>query len=480
MDDRPRDLPPNDYRDRAGVSLKPRRRWRRYVVVLLLLIVAGAGIWYWTKSSGRAPTRGRFLTNQAQPVGVATIKTGDMAVTYAGLGTVTPISTVTVQSQISGQIMQIAFTEGQHVKPNDFLIQIDPRPYQVALEQAEGTLAHDKALLADAKLDLARYALLLTQDSIASQQVDTQRALVKQYEGSVQADQGTVDTAKLNLVYCHITSPIAGRVGLQQINLGNYVTPNETNGLVVITQLQPITVVFTLAEDYIPEVQKRLHAGETLQVTVRDRANKTVLGIGRLQTIDNQIDTTTGTVKLKAIFDNPEEILFPNQFVNAELLLDTEHGAVLAPQAAIQNGAPGAYVYLLQPDDTVKVQKVVLGPGDATDIVVTSGLNPGDKVVVDGLDRLKDGAKVTVPTAAAPMGTAASPAQQSQHHHHRQQDGSGQGGAEGQGQWHGNHAQRATPQADSPGASQSGGEQPSNNQNPGNPPPATAPAQPQQ
>jgi multidrug efflux system membrane fusion protein len=441
MDDRPRDLPPVQYQDSAGRPARRRRGWLPWLILALLLIAVGAVIWYAVRPGTGGSARGRAAAaGQPQPVGVAAVHTGDMPVTYAGLGTVTPISTVMVQSQISGQIMQIAFKEGQQVKPGDFLIQIDPRPYQVALEQAEGTLAHDRALLADAKLDLARYQTLLSQDSIASQTVDTQRSLVHQYEGSVTTDQGLIDSAKLNLVYCHITSPIGGRVGLQQVNLGNYITPAETNGLVVVTQLQPITVVFTLAEDDIPSIQKRLHAGATLPVTVRDRANKNVLGTGTLETIDNQIDTTTGTVKLKAMFDNPDETLFPNQFVNAELLLDTIHDALLVPQAGIQNGAPGSFVYLLQPNGTVSIQKVVLGVGDSNNVVVTSGLKAGDQIVVDGADRLKDGAKVTVPAAhaAAATGSSASDqpaaadqpagADQQQHHHHRR-DAAGNGTA---------------------------------------------------
>jgi multidrug efflux system membrane fusion protein len=306
--------------------------------------------------------------------------------------------------------MQIAFKEGQIVKPGDALIQIDPRPYEVALEQAQGALARDQALLANARVDLTRYQTLFAQDSIAEQQLATQRALVVQDEGTVKTDQGQIDAAKLNLVYCHIISPVSGRVGLQQVTLGNYVTPAEPNGLVVVTQLQPITVVFTLPEDQIPPLQAQLHAGKTLSVTAYDRSRITQLATGTLQTVDNMIDPTTGTVKLKAVFANSDETLFPNQFVNVALLLDTLHNATLIPQAGIQRGAPGTYVYVIGADSTVSIRKVTLGPGDATNTVITKGLKPGDNVVVDGADKLKDGAKVllrkdTANAAAPPAAT---------------------------------------------------------------------------
>jgi multidrug efflux system membrane fusion protein len=352
------------------------------------------------------------------PVVTATATTGDMAIVLNGLGAVTPIATVTVQSQISGQIVQIPFKEGQTVKPGDALIQIDPRPYQVALEQAQGALVRDKALLANAKVDLARYETLFKQDSVAEQTLATQKSLVVQDEGNVTTDQGQIDAAKLNLVYCHIISPISGRVGLQQVNLGNYVTPAEPNGLVVVTQLKPITVVFTLPEDQIPALQAQIHAGKTLAVTAYDRSHTTQLATGTLQTIDNQIDPTTGTVKLKAIFPNDDEILFPNQFVNIGLLLNTLHNATLIPQAGVQRGAPGTYVYVVDTQQTVSVRKVALGAGDATNVVINQGLKPGEVVVVDGADKLKDGAKVLMRKQNAPASTAAAPAQ----HRHRKSD----------------------------------------------------------
>lgn len=362
------------------------------VASLLALVVLA---WLLTPKAARSPG-GRFAPAGPTPVAAAAAHQGDMPIVLNGLGTVTPLATVTVQSQINGQITKIAFTEGQTVKAGAPLIQIDPRPYQVALEQAQGALIRDQALLANAKIDLTRYQTLFSQDSIAEQQLATQKALVIQDEGTVEADQGLIDAAKLNLVYCHIVSPIDGRVGLQQVNLGNYVTPAEPNGLVVLTQIKPITVVFTLAEDQIPALQEQLHAGKTLPVTAYDRSHMTRLATGTLETIDNQIDTTTGTFKLKAIFANADERLFPNQFVNVDLLLDTLHDATLIPQSAVQRGAPGTYVYVINTDRTVAARKVTLGPGDATDVAIESGLTPGEMLVVDGADRLKDGAGVLV------------------------------------------------------------------------------------
>jgi multidrug efflux system membrane fusion protein len=379
-------------------------------VVLGLILLA----WLLTPKSGQ-PRGGRQSGTGPMPVVAATAQTGDMPIILNGLGTVTPIATVTVQSQISGQITQIAFKEGQLVKPGDFLLQIDPRPYQVALEQAEGALVRDQALLANARVDLTRYDTLNKEDSIAEQQLATQKALVIQDEGTVKTDQGQIDAAKLNLVYCHITSPVGGRVGLQQVNLGNYVTPDEPNGLVVVTQLTPITVVFTLAEDQIPDVVKQLHANQTLSVTAYDRSHTTQLATGTLLAIDSQIDTTTGTLKLKATFANQDESLFPNQFVNVDLLINTLHSATLVPQAAIQRGAPGTYVYVINADQTVDAQKVTLGPGDATNIVVTQGITVGQRVVIDGADKLKDGAKVSVRQAGSTPAASTPPAKSQGH-----------------------------------------------------------------
>ena len=308
------------------------------------------------------------------------------------------------------------------VKKGDFLAQIDPRPYQVALEQAEGQLAKDQALLKNAQLDLQRYNTLVAQNSIATQTRDTQVSLVSQDQAAVKTDQAQVDAQKLNLVYAHIVSPVTGRVGLRQVDAGNYVQTSDPNGIVVVTQLQPISVIFTLPEDNLPAVMKQVHAGAALPVTAYDRTGTTELGKGRLETVDNQIDTTTGTVKLRAIFDNEQEILFPNQFVNVQLLVNTMKGVDIVPTAAIQHGAPGAFVYVVKPDQTAAVQKVKLGPGDGQQIAVLDGLQPGEKVVVDGSDRLREGAKVTLAAAGNP-GDAAPAAQQIK----GQQQGEGQG-----------------------------------------------------
>jgi multidrug efflux system membrane fusion protein len=395
-------------------TLQPRHKLfvgRRLLVVIAVILAVILLAWLITPKSGQSQRGGRQTGTGPMPVVAAAAATGDMPILLGGLGTVTPIATVTVQSQISGQITKIGFKEGQRVNTGDFLIQIDPRPYQVALEQAEGALVRDQALLDNARVDLKRYETLNAQDSIAEQQVATQKALVLQDEGNVKTDQGQIDAAKLNLIYCHITSPVTGRAGLQQVNLGNYVTPDEPNGLVVVTQMMPITVVFTLAEDQLPPVRTQMQAGQALPVTAYDRSHTTQLATGSLAAIDSQIDTTTGTVKLKASFPNEDEKLFPNQFVNVDMLLDTLHGATLVPQAAIQRGAPGTYVYVVNADQSVNVRTVTLGPGDATNISISQGLKPGERVVIDGADKLKDGAKVSARQPSASPGT--NPAAQS-------------------------------------------------------------------
>ncbi len=432
----------NDENRYLAAPVDTPRGWRerlltRRVLVIIALIIALALLgWLLTPKASTRPA-GRFANNGPMPVVVAAARAGDMPITLIGLGTVTPLATVTVQSQIAGQIMHISFQEGQTVKAGDPLIEIDPRPYQVALEQAQGALLRDKALLANAHVDLDRYQTLFAQDSIAEQQLATQRSLVAQDEGAVKTDQGQIDAAKLNITYCHIVSPITGRVGLQQVNVGNYVTPSEPNGLVVVTQLQPITVVFTLPEDEIPGLLKQVHAGATLPVSAFDRSNTHQLASGTLQSIDSQIDTTTGTIRLKAVFPNSDESLFPQQFVNVVLLLDTLHGATLIPQAGVQRGAPGTYVYVVDSaTQTVSVRKVTLGAGDATNVVITEGLKPGETVVVDGADKLKDGAKVllrqaapsTAPTGSTPAAEQQRPGQARKGGHRKQQQQSGQGG----------------------------------------------------
>jgi multidrug efflux system membrane fusion protein len=380
----------------------PRRRsWLRRLVWLLLLAIIIAGIVWWVTQRRPTGSTGRFINTGPTPVGTATVVKGDMPIVDNALGTVTPLATVTVQTQINGILTEVGFQEGQTVNKGDFLAQIDPRPYQVALEQAQGQLAKDQAALADAELDLARYKKLVAQNSIATQTLDTQVATVAQDKGTVQTDQAAVDAQKLNLIYCHITSPVTGRVGLRQVDPGNYVQTSSTTGIVVVTQLQPISVIFTLPEDSLPAVLKQVHAGQTLQATAYDRTGNTEIEVGKLSTMDNQIDTTTGTLKLRATFDNQALNLFPNQFVNIKLKVDTLQGTNIVPDSAIQRGAPGTFVYVVKPDNTVTAQPVTLGPDDGQKVAVTKGLEPGQVVVTDGADRLKEGAKITVTEAGA-------------------------------------------------------------------------------
>ncbi|MBN3792692.1 MdtA/MuxA family multidrug efflux RND transporter periplasmic adaptor subunit, partial [Burkholderia sp. Ac-20353] len=345
------------------------------------------------------------MANVPQPVQVASATHGEMPIVLSALGTVTPLANVTVKTQLSGYLQSVAFQEGQLVNKGDVLAQIDPRPYQNALENAEGTHARDEALLATARLDLKRYQTLLAQDSIASQTVDTQKSLVKQYEGTVKTDQAAIDTARLNLVYARITAPVSGRVGLRQVDPGNYVTPGDTNGIVVITQLQPMSVIFTTSEDNLPSIVKQVNAGSKLSVTAYDRSNTTPLETGSLATLDNQIDTTTGTVKLRATFDNKEGLLFPNQFVNTRLLVDVIRDATIVPTSAVLTGSIGQFVYIVKPDDTVTVRKVKIGPVDGERTSIVSGVTVGERVVTDGSDRLREGSKITIP-ADKPKGAS--------------------------------------------------------------------------
>ena len=403
VDDRAPDRAPRPVQRETTVSERRRRsRLRPWLWLLLVLAVVGAGVWYFPRPETQPKNAGRPQSGGAVPVGVAPAAKGDMPVILSQLGTVTPLATVTVKTQISGYLTEVAFQEGQMVKKGDFLAQIDPRPYQVALEQAEGQLAKDQALLQNARVDLKRYNTLVAQNSIATQTRDTQISLVAQYEATVKSDQAQIDAQKLNLTYCHIISPVTGRVGLRQVDAGNYVQTSDPNGIVVVTQLQPISVIFTLPEDNLPEVMKQVRAGAVLAVNAYDRTGSTELAKGHLDTVDNQIDTTTGTVKLRAIFDNEDGALFPNQFVNVQLVVDTLHDTVLVPNSAIQRGAPGTFVYVMKPDQTVAVQKVKVGPTDGQHIAVLSGLEPSESVVVDGTDRLRDGAKVTLAAADHP------------------------------------------------------------------------------
>jgi membrane fusion protein, multidrug efflux system len=353
--------------------------------------------------------------DQAVAVSTATVSMGDIQIRIPALGTITPLATVTVRTQISGQLQKIGFKEGQLVKQGEFLAQIDPRPYEATLAQAQGMLRKDQSLLADARLDLKRFEELIKEDSVAQQQLDTQRALVEQYEGTVEADQAQIKTAQINLAYCHITSPVSGRIGLRQVDEGNYVTPGDTNGIAVVTQLQPITAIFAIPEDNVGPIMQRVRSGAELQVEAYDRSNANKLAVGKLVTVDNQIDVTTGTVKLRAQFDNQDGALFPNQFVNIQLLQDTLHDQTLMPAAAVHRGAPNGinstFVYRIKDDSTAAVVPVKLGVADGETIGVLSGVSVGDVVVTEGGDRLRDGAQVELPANtpvhAAPKQTAA-------------------------------------------------------------------------
>ena len=381
-------------------------RLRSFIVLGIVAALVGGIYWivsHHAETGPQGPRRG----GMAASVGVAEVKTGDLPIALTALGTVTPLAAVTVKTQIAGQLQQVAFTEGQMVRKGDFLAQIDPRPYLAQLGQYQGQLQHDQALLKAAQTDLHRYQTLADQDSIARQQLDTQSALVQQYQGTVATDQALVANAKLNVDYCHITAPATGRLGLRQVDQGNYVQASDGTGLVVITQLQPITVIFTLPEDALPGLMKRVHSGAALAVTAFDRSGMNKLADGKVLTVDNQIDATTGTVKVKAVFDNADETLFPNQFVNMQLQLDTLKNAVFVPNAAVLRGAPGTFVYVLQDDNKVAVRPIKTGPADALHTAVTEGLAVGDKVVTDGTDKLRDGATVVIAGIGAGAGAKA-------------------------------------------------------------------------
>ena len=386
------------------------RRWR--IVLILPALVCLLLLLWFVNSSLAQQSKGKHSgANGPVPVGIATAQKGDIDIIKEALGTVTPLTNVVVQTQISGVITKIAFQEGQIVKKGDLLIEIDPRPYELSLQQGQGALVRDEALLKDAKLNLVRYQKLLTEDSISKQQVTTQEALVEQYDGDVVTDKAQIDTAKLNITYCHITAPIDGRVGLRQVDQGNYVQVggNSTTGLVTLTQLQPITIIFVLPEDDLPAIMKRLSQGAELTTAAYDRTQTMKLADGKLIAVDNQIDTSTGTIKLRAQFDNIDNMLFPNQFVNIKLLVDTLHDAVVVPQAAIERGAPGTFVYLVDANNTVSVKKVTLGPAQGDNVAITDGLAENDRVVVDGADKLRDGAEIKLPgekkTAPSPSPT---------------------------------------------------------------------------
>ena len=394
---------PQHWQD--SVSRRPRRR--RWPWLLLLLVVLGVGA-YWVRTRATEPSRTAVSpgrpTGQPIPIVAAPVRQGDLPVYLTGLGSVTAFNTVTVKSRVDGQLVRVAFQEGDFVHEGDLLAQIDPRPFEVQLAQAEGQMARDRAQLQDAKLNLERYRDLAARQLIPKQQFDSQGALVRQYEGTIKVDQSAIDNARLQLTYARITAPLSGRVGLRLVDAGNMVHANDQNGLLVITQIQPIAVLFTLPEDNLPRVLSKLNAGAQLAVEAYDRAGQKRIATGVLLTVDNQIDQSTGTSRLKAVFDNQDHALFPNQFVNVRLLVDVRKGALIAPVPAIQRGPQGTYVYVVQPDQTVEVRPVTVGPTTGDDTIIAAGVSAGEQVVVDGIDKLRPGSLVQprTPESEAP------------------------------------------------------------------------------
>jgi membrane fusion protein, multidrug efflux system len=376
--------------------------WTLGIIALLVLLVLGMRY----RARSVTPPGGRFGAGAPLAVGVGKVTTGDVPITINALGTVTPLATVTVHPQVNGPLVKIAFTEGQIVKAGELLAQIDPRPFQAALDQAQGQLKRDQALLANAKIDLARYKTLLAQESVSDQTYATQVSTVAQDEATVAFDQAAVESAQLNLGYCRITSPVAGRVGLRQVDIGNLLQANSST-IVIVTQMQPMSVVFTVPEDSVSTILDHLHRGEKLTVDAFDRSLTNQIASGTLSNSDNQIDTTTGTLKLRAMYDNAKLELFPNQFVNAHLILETLHDQIVVPGAALLNGSQGSYVYLVNADNTVSMRQVVAGPTAGDKVAITKGLVSGQTVVVDGADQLRDGAKIMLPQAPGAGGGAA-------------------------------------------------------------------------
>ena len=401
----------------ADFDREPRRSGgRAWIWILGVVVVLGLTYWYFHSEKGGAavaalggaagghgrPGEGGYNPDQVVPVVVSTATRGDLPVFFNGLGTVTAYNTVTVRSRVDGQIVKINFTEGQMVREGESLVEIDPRPFQVQLEQAEGQLAKDEAQLRDAQVDFDRYQQLFKAGVVPKQQVDTQTAQVGQFTGSIKADQAAIDNAKLQISYAHITAPISGRVGLRLVDIGNIIHANDTSGLLVITQLQPIAVIFSLPQDQLSSVNAKLHGAGPLPVEAYDRDDTTKIATGKLLTIDNQIDTTTGTYKLKAVFANEKDNLFPNQFVNVHLLVDTKRNLTIVPATAIARGPQGTYVYLTQKDSRVKIQPVTVTLNSGNSVAIGKGLRAGDTVVIDGQDKLQDGSRID---ARTPNGT---------------------------------------------------------------------------
>jgi multidrug efflux system membrane fusion protein len=408
----------------ATTAAPSKRRWWLWVVVLGVIAF---GVWYYVNSrnASQAATApgaaakgkgGSGAGGFVVPVVVSTAQRGDLPVYFNGLGTVTAFNTVTVRSRVDGQLVSVAFKEGQFVHQGDLLAQIDPRPFQVQLEQALGQLAKDQAQRKDAEVNFERFKLLFKEGVIPQQQLDTQGALVGQVDGAIASDQSQIDNAKLQLTYSRITAPISGRIGLRLVDAGNIVHASDANGLLVITQLQPISVIFSLPQDQLPQVNAKLHAGVQLAVDAYDRDDTAKIASGKLETIDNQIDLTTGTYKLKSMFTNADNALFPNQFVNVHLLVDTKHNLTIIPAAAIQRGPQGTYVYAADTDNTAKIRIVTIAQTTGDSVGLSAGLNSGDRVVIDGLDKLQDGTKInpSPSTGANAAGRGSAPPSASQ------------------------------------------------------------------
>jgi multidrug efflux system membrane fusion protein len=396
----------------------------RWWLWALILVVAAIVIWYYrgahSTSQAQDPAiaadkgkSGAGAGNLVVPVVVATAQRGDLPVYFNGLGTVTAFNTVTVRSRVDGQIVKINFSEGQFVHQGDALVEIDPRPFQVQLEQAQGQLAKDQAQRKDAEVNLERFKLLFQEGVIAKQQLDTQAAQVGQFDGAIKSDEGTIDSAKLQLTYSRITAPISGRVGLRLVDIGNIVHASDANGLLVITQLQPISVIFSLPQDQLPQVMTKVRSGGQLSVEAFDRDDTAKITTGKLATIDNQIDVTTGTYKLKSIFNNEDNALFPNQFVNIHLLVDTKRDLIIVPAAAIQRGPQGTYVYAVSNGNTANIRPVTIALTAGNNVGLSAGLQAGDVVVIDGQDKLQDSSKVATSTSpAGSNGSTAAPGTQ--------------------------------------------------------------------
>jgi membrane fusion protein, multidrug efflux system len=406
MDDRqtPAETPRSvNSSDARATNAPGGRRSRRAWLLAVLAVAAAAGIWSWR---GDPPSSVQGAKGRAGGAGVPVVavaaRRGSIGVYIDGLGAVTPLATVTVTSRVDGELLAVHFREGEAVRKGDLLAEIDPRPYQVQLTQAEGQLARDQALLENARVDLARYQDLVKQNAAPEQQLVTQKALVVQYEGAIKTDQGAIASATLNLTYCRITAPLTGRIGLRLVDPGNIVSASGAGGLLVITEVQPISVIFSISEDHLTPVLNRVRSGATLRVDAYDRDAKTELASGRLTTIDNQIDPSTGTLKLRAVFDNAKNELFPNQFVNARLLVEEKEGVTLVPTAAVERNGEATYVWLVKPDSTVTVRPVTIGVSEGFDTEVVSGLDPGAVVVMTGVDKLQDGVKVHVQMDGAP------------------------------------------------------------------------------